>query len=260
MNVWHRSARAFGLAGAGLAMLGATALLPAPAALAATNLVATPSGVGGSTTGWSAPSTWGPLTGVQVNGVWWLHWVSNDVQSHQPGPGSAWYSYILNNLSPGQTISCGMKVMGSGTIVEDVWTGNNGGDHFSAPVTLSSTPQVITLTETVGAKPWPATPPAVQARYNSQTGNLNIYFTDVTCVVGNSVQLVADSTGAAAGAGSASTSTSTTTGTSTGSGSSSGGGSSSSLPKTGGGPLPWLGGLVAAAGAGLLLRRPRRRV
>ncbi len=249
MNVWQRSARASALAGAGLAMLGAMALLPAPAALAATNLVANPSGVAGSTTGWSAPSGWGTLTGVQVNGVWWLHWVSNDVQSHQPGPGSAWYSYDFNNLSTGQTISCGMKVMGTGTIVEDVWTGNNGGDHFSAPVALSSTPQVITLTETIGAKPWPG-PPEVEVRYNSQTGNLNIYFTDVTCVVGGSVQLVADSTGAATGAGSASTS----------SGSSSSGGSSSSLPKTGGGPLPWLGGLVAAAGAGLLLRRPRRRV
>ncbi len=230
---------------AGTALCATLALAAAPA-WAAGNLVTNPSGVGGTVTGWTAPGGWGPLTGVQVHGTWWFHWVSDNVQSHTPGPGSAWYSYTMANLSPGQTISCGFKAMGSGTIAEDIWTGNNGGDHLTAPVALSSTPTVFTETEKVGAKPWPG-PPQVQVRYQNQTGNLNIYFTDVTCVLGSSVTLAADSTAAAAGAGGGKTAAATTKASKPAAG----------LPKTGSGILPLIGGLAAvAAGLGLL---PRRR-
>ncbi len=230
---------------AGTALLATVSLAAVPA-LAASNLVTNPSGVGGKVTGWVAPSGWGPLTGVQVHGTWWFHWVSDNVQSHAPGPGSAWYSYTMANLSPGQTISCGFKAMGSGTIAEDIWTGNNGGDHLTAPVPLSSTPKVFTETEKVGAKPWPG-PPQVQVRYQNQTGNLNIYFTDVTCVLGSSVTLVADTTAAAATAGGGRTTATTTKATKP----------AASLPKTGGGILPLIGGWVAVAGGLRLL--PRRR-
>ncbi len=153
------------------------------------NLVADPSGVRGDTQNWVAPSVWGTLGGVPVSGTWWLRWVSDNVQSHSPAPGSAWYTYALPNLTPGQQLSCGFKAMGQGTIMEDIW--NGGGDNLTAPVTLTSTPQVFTETVTVASKPW-GSPPGVQVRYMNQTGNLDIYFTDVTCVVGPSVTLVAD--------------------------------------------------------------------
>ena len=266
MGVYRARIRAGVIGAAGLA--AALALAAAPALAATSNLVGNPSGVGGSTTGWSAPSGWGPLTGVQVGGVSWFKWVSDNAQSHNPGPGSAWYSYQLSNVQPGQQVSCGFKAMGTGSIMLDLWTGQNGGDHLTAPVTLSSTPQTLTETETIGAQPW-VSPPQVQVRYQNATGNLTIYFTDVTCVLGTSVTLVADSTGTASGStgtasgstGTASGSTGTasgSTGTSTASktGSTAPTTSTSSLPKTGGGPLPLVGGLMAlAGGTALLLRR-----
>ena len=244
MDAQRVHSRGLRLGAAAIALVVTVALAVAPA-LAATNLVADPSGVGGNITGWSAPSTWGPLTGVTKNGIWWLHWVSNSVQSHTPNPGAGWYVYVFPNLTAGQQLSCGFKAMGSGQIVLDIWTGTT--DNLTAPKTLSSTPQTFTETETVAAQPWPS-PPQVQVRYQGQTGNLDVYFTDVTCVVGSSVTLVADSP-ATSGGGSGTASTGSTAGSAS---------SSSSLPKTGGGPLPFLGGL-AALGAGLGLLRSRRR-
>ena len=155
------------------------------------NLVGTPSGAGYSTAGWGpVPAGWGTLTPTIVNHAWWLDWSSTNVQSHSPAPGSAWYSYVLGNgygVTPGEQLSCGFEAMGSGTIQLNVWTGQ--ANHAGPMVQLSSTPHVFMETVTVDSTPW-AAPPQVQVLYQNQTGNLNIYYNDVTCQPGATVQLV----------------------------------------------------------------------
>lgn len=226
------------------------ALSWSPAYAAVSNLIPNPSAAGNSVKDWIvAPSGWGPLTATTVNGVAWFHWVSDNVQSHQPGPGSAWQSALIGSPSPGEQVSCGFQAMGQGVINEVMWTG--AGNATSKSITLSSTPQIVSETTTIapqtGGK-WPVSNPLVEVDYTNQTGNLNIYFNDVTCVQGASVTLVANTTVATATTSSSTAATSTTS-TST----------SQTTPKTGSGPWPFVGGMLAlAAGVGLLTRRRSR--
>ena len=219
------------------------------------NLVTNPSAVGGSTFGWGmSPPTanTGKVIGVVQNGVWWFNWTAKNVQN-----GSAWYYYGLGptmNVSPGQQLSCGFRAYGQGTIVEDIFDGQ--ADHFTAPVSLSSQPYTFSQTATVVTMGSWSYPPQVQVRFNNYTGNIDAYFTDVTCVVGTRVQLVAD-TKATSTTGGTSSPAASTSAASSSTPSPSGSAGTASLPQTGSGPAPVVGA-VLALGAGLfLLRRPR---
>lgn len=244
-------------------------LLSAPAfAATPANLVANPSCTTGSTTGWGVWSGTA-LSCVQQNGQWWLDWkVSNAAGG--PVAGQGWSPYTLpSTLTVGQSVTCGAQVMGSGQIFMDIQTGN--GDVDTSAVMLESTPQTVRETATIQNKPGGGYlyPPQVMLRFGYQAGSsgsrnqvgaLNILFNDVTCVVGQSVQLASQSTTATAG-------TVASSGTSHASGSLGSGSASqkakATLPKAGMGLEVRLAALaltVAAGSAVWLLGKRAHRV
>jgi hypothetical protein len=109
------------------------------------NLVTNPSGQNGLTTGWDmaysgADATLGTTT---VNGQSALQWTVSSAIGH-----SDWVSYYPN-VTNGDTYTFSVTLSGSGQAQLNVWTGTQ---NVSAPlITLSSTPQTQTLTETIPA-------------------------------------------------------------------------------------------------------------
>ncbi len=208
---------------------------------ASSNLVANPSGAGGSTTGWSAAynGQGATIQAVTQNGISWLHYKSTQQES-----GGDWVQFSLSNVTQGQTYTCGFMAKGTGTIYADAYDGSK--DNTSTPTALTSTPQPFLVTFTVastGNNPF-------QVRYN--TPPVDVYFNEATCVPGKTLTLAAETPAATSGSSPAS-------GASSGSTSSGSTSSGTSLPKTGGSPLlPAAGAGLVLAGAGLLSLRRRR--
>ncbi len=244
-------------------------VLPVAAASSATatNLVANPSGVGGSTADWGTGRSVDSLSAVQVGGQWWLHWST-------PQTAYDWvvYKFPPTAVTAGTEYACGFEAMGSGTIYAMLYDGKN--LNRGTALKLTDTPQVFTESATAVN---PSGPVEIQARINA--GPANVYFNEVTCVAGSSVTIPLEAVTLPASLTSASTASSSTTAststssaapsatssttsttkassstTSTASSSTTSTSKSTTLPKTGESPLVALAGLMLAlAGATMLV-------
>lgn len=252
------------------AAITAAWVLPAAAASSttATNLVANPSGAGGSTADWGTGRAVDSLSAVQIDGQWWLHWAT-------PQTAYDWvvYKFPPTAVTAGTEYSCGFEAMGSGTIYAMLYDGKN--LNRGTAMKLTDTPQVFTESATAVN---PSGPVEIQARANA--GPTNVYFNEVTCVAGSSVTIPLEavtlpaslttastassststskstsSTTSSTKASSTTTSTTSSSTTSTTSSSTTSTSKSASLPKTGESPLILLAGWVLALfGAATLLR------
>lgn len=149
-----------------------------PVMAAGVNLVTNPSGAGGTTTGWFTGRASDTVSAVTIDGHPWLRFQS-------PSGLYDWavYKFAPAELNAGQEYTCGFEAMGNGTVFAMFYDGQK--LHDGVARALTNTPQIFEESATISGIQ--NAPPEIQVRNN--TGPVDVFFNEVTCVLGSSVAI-----------------------------------------------------------------------